>query len=98
MPTISSLHIGQTSLEFAAEVSAALVESLISKDILELISWFSEDTCEVEISEFNDTELSDGESRVEWCLRVTAGDNDLPLPRSRPPPSFLEDISSCKSG
>jgi len=86
------LHIGQTSFEFTAEASAALVESPISKDILELISWFSEDTCEFETSEFNDTELSEGESRLGLRFGATAGDNDLPLPRTLPPPSFLEDI------
>lgn len=92
VPTISSLHMGQTSLEFAAEASVALVESPSSRDILELISWFSEDICEFETSEFNDTELADGESRLELRFGVTAGDNDLPLPKTLPPPSFLEDI------
>jgi hypothetical protein len=92
VPTISPLHIGQTSLEFAAEASAALVESPASNDILELISWFSEDTCEFDTSEFKETELSDGDSRLGLRFGATAGDNDLPLPRTLPPPNFLEDM------
>ncbi len=38
--------------------------------------------------------LAVGESRLEllWGYAATAGDNDLPLPSTRPPPSFLADI------
>lgn len=38
--------------------------------------------------------LAVGESRLEllWGYAATAGNNDLPLPSTRPPPSFLADI------
>ena len=88
--TISSLHIGQASLVEAARVAAAaLSPSLWSKEILELKSWASVEGCEEELT---DKELAVGESRLEF-LGGYAGERDLPLPSTLPPPSFRADMS-----
>lgn len=88
--TISSLHIGQTSLVDAARAAAALLSpSLWSREILELRSWASVEGWEEELTE---RELAVGESRLEF-LGGYAGERDLPLPSTLPPPSFRADMS-----
>ena len=90
--TISSLHIGQASLVLAA-TAAALSDSLCSSEILELISWASVESCDVEAEELTERVLSDGESKLEFLAGyVGAGARLRPLPRTRPPPSFREDM------
>lgn len=89
-PTISSLQIGHASLVDAARAAAAaLSPSLWSREILELRSWASVEGWEEELT---DTELAVGESRLEF-LGGYAGESDLPLPSTLPPPSFRADIS-----
>lgn len=92
--TISSLQIGHTRLEVAEVAASKVFSSRRSKDILEVRSWASVEVCDVEVEEFKETELVDGESRSEVCFgkRVMAGERDRPLPRTRPPPNFLPDM------
>ena len=73
--------------------AAELSPSLWSREILELRSWASVEGWEEELT---DTELADGESRLEF-LGGYAGDRDLPLPSTLPPPSFRADMSPCFS-
>ena len=88
--TISSLHIGQASLVDAARAAAIpLSPSLWSKEILELRSCASVEGWEEELT---DKELADGESRLEF-LGGYAGESDLPLPSTLPPPSFRADMA-----
>ncbi len=61
---MSSLHIGQASLESAA-VAAAFPPSLWSSEILELMSCGSVEGC-VEAEELTETVLADGESKLEF--------------------------------
>lgn len=92
--TISSLHIGQTSrVEAARAAAAALSPSLWSREILELRSWASVEGWEEELT---DTELAVGESRLEFLVGY-AGERDLPLPSTLPPPSFRADMSPLVS-
>jgi hypothetical protein len=89
--TISSLQIGQTSLVVAA---TAADESPLSSDTLELISGGSKDTWEFETWDCSDTELSDGDNKLECFSGVvtTGAVNERPPPRTLPPPSFLDAI------
>ena len=76
-----------------AATVAALSASLCSSEILELISWASVEGCDVEAEELTERVLSDGESKLEFLAEyVGAGARFRPLPRTRPPPSFREDI------
>jgi hypothetical protein len=97
-PTISSLHIGHTSLldALAAAFSVGpirtllLMSSLVSAVLAGLM-----DVCEL-----SDTELSEGDSRLalrRWtaaagCGGGAAGDRFLPLPSTRPPPRDLREV------
>ena len=84
--------MGQASLVLAA-TAAALSASLCSSEILELISWASVESCDVEAEELTERVLSDGESKLEFLAGyVDAGARPRPLPRTRPPPSFREDM------
>lgn len=55
----------------------------------------SDDSGVVEACEFSEIELADGDKRLVFCvccgraLAATAGDSDLPLPSTLPPPSDL---------
>ena len=92
-PAISSLHIGQASLELAAAATAGLSTSLCSNEILELRSCASVEGWEVEAEELTERVLSEGESRLESRAGyVGAGARFRPLPSTRPPPSFRADI------
>ena len=76
-----------------AATAAALSASLCSSEILELISWASVESCDVEAEELTERVLSDGESKLEFLAGyVGAGARSRPLPRTRPPPSFREDM------
>ena len=100
MPTISSLHIGQTMRLLAA--AAACAEPCSSRAMREVRSSWSVDIGVLEVCDDSDTELSEGDNRpgvrtVCWmCLGVTvedvAGDGGarpLPDPSTRPPPRLL---------
>lgn len=99
--TISSLHIGHTSL---LDALAAAFSFELSKTLLEMSSRVSAVLAGLlDVWELNETELSEGDSRLalRWwacCGRVTAageaaaGDRFLPLPRTRPPPSDLREV------
>ena len=51
------------------------------------------ESCDVEAEELTETVLSDGESKLEFLAGyVRAGARLRPLPRTRPPPSFREDM------
>ena len=79
-----------------AATAAALSASLCSSEILELISCASVESCDVEAEELTETVLSDGESKLEFLPGYVGAEARLrPLPRTRPPPSFREDIF-CK--
>ena len=91
--TISSLHIGHTSLELAEAVAA------LSKDTLEIMSCVSAVEAGLfEACEFNETELSEGDSRLTFRLccgggkEETAGDTFRPLPKTLPPPRDLPEV------
>ena len=76
-----------------AATAAALSASLCSSEILELISWASVESCDVEAEELTERVLSEGDSKLEFLTGyVGAGARLRPLPRTRPPPSFREDI------
>ena len=76
-----------------AATAAALSASLCSSEILELMSWASVESCDVEAEELTERVLSDGESKLEFLAGcVGAGARLRPLPRTRPPPSFREDM------
>jgi hypothetical protein len=96
-PTISSLHIGHTSLLEALAAAFSLgpiktllvMSSLVSAVLAGLL-----DVCEL-----SDTELSEGDSRLalrRWtaagCGGAAAGDRFLPLPSTRPPPRDLREV------
>lgn len=90
-PTISSLHIGQTSRELAA--AAAWAEPCSSRATRDVRSSFSVDMGVLEVCELNDTELSEGDSRpicLGWggCGGGGAA-RPFPLPSTRPPPRLL---------
>lgn len=57
----------------------------------------SEDSGVVEVCESSETELADGDRRLVFrvccgrALAATAGDSDLPLPSTLPPPSDLRE-------
>lgn len=88
--TISSLHIGHASLVDAARAAAEPTSpSPWSRETLELRSWASVEGWE---EESTDRELGVGESRLEFRGGY-AGERDLPLPSTLPPPSFLADMS-----
>ena len=98
--TISSLHIGHTSLELA-EAAAAL--SALSKDTLEIMSCVSVVEAGLfEACEFNETELSEGDSRLTFRLCCgrgkgeTAGDTFRPLPKTLPPPRDLPEVMTAR--
>ena len=78
-------------MEAASAAAAALSPSLWSREILELRSWASVEGWEEELT---DTELAVGDSRLEF-LGGYAGERDLPLPSTLPPPSFRADMSPC---
>lgn len=104
VPTISSLHIGHTSLLEALAAAFCvsprrtllLMSSLVSAVLAGLF-----DVCELK-----DTELSEGDSRLAlrrcWaagCGEMAgdragerAGERFLPLPSTRPPPSDLPEV------
>ena len=95
--TISSLHIGHTSLELV-EAAAAL-----SKDTLEIMSCVSAVEAGLfEACEFNETELSEGDSRLTFRLccgggkEETAGDTFRPLPKTLPPPRDLPEVMTAR--
>ena len=54
------------------------------------------DCWDVETEESRETVLADGDSRLEflWGRPAVAGESDLPLPRTLPPPSLLDDMFS----
>jgi hypothetical protein len=54
----------------------------------------SEGRGETEVCELREMELSEGDRRFAFglCGGGTAGDSDLPLPRTLPPPRALLDI------
>ena len=58
------------------------------------MSWVSVDSGDAEEAELRDTELGVGDKRLEFFCGggATAGESDLPLPSTLPPPSFLADI------
>lgn len=105
MPTISSLHIGQTMRELAA--AAACAAPCSSRAMRDVRSSFSVDIGVLEVCELRDTELSEGDSkpglRTDWTCLGGAGGCDggarlLPDPRTRPPPRLLlADISGVCS-
>lgn len=63
----------------------------------------SEDSGVVEVCESSETELADGDRKLVFrvccgrALAATAGDSDLPLPNTLPPPSDLREamIVNC---
>ena len=74
----------------AARAAAVLLSpSLCSSETLELRSWASVEGWEEELT---DKELAVGDSRLEF-LGGYAGERDLPLPSTLPPPSFRADMS-----
>jgi hypothetical protein len=99
--TISSLHIGQASLELAEVATLGADESPWSKDTLEAKSWLS-DEGGVETPDSRERLLGEGETR--WALDLwswgdrAAGDNDFPLPRILPPPRVLLDMILSHGG
>lgn len=66
--TISSLHIGQASLELAAAAALTVDESPLSRDILEIRSWLSEEGG-VEPPESRERLLGEGDRRRWFGMR-----------------------------
>lgn len=72
-----------------------MVVSAFSRDILDVISWVSEENCDAEACELSDTLLAEGDRTLGFVCGDgvgTAGERDFPLPRTRPPPSVLRDM------
>jgi hypothetical protein len=97
MPTISSLHIGHTSLLEA--LAAAAFSVLASKTLLPMSSLVSAVLAGLtDVCELRDTELSEGDIRLalrSWWGRGrgdTAGERCFPLPSTRPPPRDLPEV------
>lgn len=99
-PTISSLHIGHTSLldALAAAFSVGPISTLLLMS--SRVSWVLAGL--MDVCELSDTELSEGDSRLalrRWagavavgCGGGAAGDRFLPLPSTRPPPRDLREV------
>lgn len=84
--TISSLHIGQISVDLVEAAAAPLLSSLWSKDTLALRSCGSVDA---EIDELTEMELVEGDCKlvVRGGRAAAAGERFLPLPNTLPPSS-----------
>lgn len=97
--TISSLHIGHTRAAEAAAFFMLCVPTLILDPISGLSSGKPPLTGGDDDTEPTDTVLSDGGDRG---LRergvVDGGARPFPLPRIRPPPSFLPDMLYASRG
>jgi hypothetical protein len=102
-PTISSLHIGHTSLLDALAAAFSLGPSSTLLLMSSLISAVLAGLCDV--CELRDTELGEGERKL--ALRRCcgcgwgdmAGDRFFPLPSTRPPPRDLrEAMAKCRRG
>lgn len=91
--TISSLQIGQDSLD-AEEDTAAVSASFCANETFEVRSRASTDSCDVEGEELTESGLTDGDNKVGFLdgKELPGGNNDLPLPRILPPPRLLFDI------
>lgn len=94
--TISSLHIGHTSL---LEALAAAFSPWPNSTLLPISSLVSAVLAGLlDVCELRETELSEGDSRLVlrrcWVggLGETAGDRCLPLPSTRPPPRDLPEV------
>lgn len=92
-PTISSLQIGQNSLDGEADTEFAL-PSFCSSETLEVKSKASTDNCDVEGEELTESELTDGDNKLVLLVgkEFAVGNKDLPLPRILPPPRLRFDI------
>lgn len=91
--TISSLQIGQKSLDAEAD-TAAILPSLCSNETFEVRSRASTDSCDVEGEELTESELTDGDNKLVLLAGkgFVVGNKDLPLPRILPPPRLRFDI------
>ena len=91
--TISSLQIGQNSLDAKAD-AAAVPPLSCSTETLEVRSRASTDSCDVEGEELTESELTEGDNKLGFLVGkgFTVGSKDLPLPRILPPPRLLFDI------
>jgi hypothetical protein len=97
-PTISSLHIGHTSLLDALATAFSLGPTstlLVMSSFVSAVLAGLFDVCEL-----SDTELSDGERKLAlrrcWACGWgdMAGDRFFPLPNTRPPPKDLREAIS----
>lgn len=97
--TISSLQMGQNSLDGEADTEVVL-PSFCSNDTLEVKSRASTDSCDVEWEELIESELTDGDNKLVFLAGkgFAVGNKDLPLPRILPPPRLLFDIFSDSEG
>jgi hypothetical protein len=65
--------------------------SPFSTEMREVKSWVSDENCEAEVCEFREMLLADGDTALGFdCFNA---EMFFPLPRTRPPPSILRDIT-----